>query len=66
MRIMAVNLHPETKRRKKLSFKGPRVLRRKCQCNFLPGAAIDTATLLNLKSAMPLQILWRRFTDHFL
>ena len=38
----------------------------KCQCNFLPGAAIDTATSLNLKSAMALQILWRHFMDHFL
>ena len=56
----------ETKGRKTLNVKGPRVLRRKCQRYFLPGAVIDTATPLNLKSATPLQILRRRFTDHFL
>ena len=47
MCIMAENLHLEIEGRKTLSFKGPRVLRQKCQRNCLPRAAIDTATLLN-------------------
>ena len=63
---MAENLHPETKGRRTLSFKGPRVLRQKCQRNFFAGVAIDTATSLNLKSATLLQILRQHFTDRFL
>ena len=39
---MTENLHPEMKGRKTLIFKGPRMLRRRCQRNFLPGAAIDS------------------------
>ena len=48
---MAENLHPEMNGKNTLSFKGPRVLRRKCQRNFLPGHSlmIDTATSPNLR-----------------